>query len=138
MISFLNSLDGYTYYFIMFIIIIAFIYFILFLLKKLFKLGLEYHSKDYWQRRYTIHSKAMDWYCPFDKIYKDFKIKDFLDSNYSNKNRTKILELGCGNSSLAYEFYNLGYKNITSIDFSSVVINYMKQTYFNTNINCNF
>jgi SAM-dependent methyltransferase len=136
MVSNILSFDGYSYYLIIFLIIVASIYIFLFLLRKIFKLSLEYHSKDYWQKRYTIHAKAMDWYCPFEKIYDDFRIKDFLDLNYPNKNKTKILELGCGNSTLANDFYNLGYKNITSIDFSSVVIKYMKEKYFNTNINC--
>ena len=39
---------------------------------------------------------------------------------------SKILIIGCGNSSLSSDLYDLGFENITSIDYSSVVIENMK------------
>ena len=80
----------------------------------------------------------MDWYSDFDKLNHDFKIQTLLDTRFSKmkKNKIRILELGCGNSTLAHDLTKLGYKNITSLDFSSVVINRMKEKYYKDNINC--
>lgn len=37
--------------------------------------------------------------------------------------------LGCGNSALAFDLYNDGFKNIINIDYSPVVISNMKRRY---------
>jgi len=37
--------------------------------------------------------------------------------------------VGCGNSTLSIDMYNNGYKNITNIDISGVVINQMEEKY---------
>ena len=37
----------------------------------------------------------------------------------------KILMLGCGNADLSTDMYDNGYKNITNVDFSKVVIEQM-------------
>ena len=37
----------------------------------------------------------------------------------------KILMLGCGNADLSADMYDHGYKNITNVDFSKVVIEQM-------------
>jgi len=36
---------------------------------------------------------------------------------------------GCGNSKFSEHLYDLGYKNITNIDFSGIVIDQMKERY---------
>jgi len=41
----------------------------------------------------------------------------------------KVLIVGCGNSDLSRELYDMGVVNITAIDFSKTVINQMKDTY---------
>lgn len=38
-----------------------------------------------------------------------------------------ILQLGCGNSILQEEMYDVGYKNITNIDISPIVIEQMSE-----------
>jgi ubiquinone/menaquinone biosynthesis C-methylase UbiE len=42
-----------------------------------------------------------------------------------NKNAT-ILHLGCGNSPLGEDLYHAGYKQITNIDYSTKVIEFMR------------
>ena len=118
------------------IIIISAVAVLFFLIRMLFPKKSEYFSQDYWENRYALYPKNMDWYCKFDKICSDFKIDEILNHLYPKKNKTKILELGCGNSSLAFDLKNLGYKNITSIDFSRIIINQMKEKYFDSGINC--
>ena len=39
----------------------------------------------------------------------------------------KILVAGCGNSSLSSDMYDVGYKNLTSVDISDVVIRQMTE-----------
>jgi 2-polyprenyl-3-methyl-5-hydroxy-6-metoxy-1,4-benzoquinol methylase len=43
------------------------------------------------------------------------------------KDKVKILNLGCGNSIMCEEMYDDGFANIYNIDISSVVIDYMKK-----------
>jgi 2-polyprenyl-3-methyl-5-hydroxy-6-metoxy-1,4-benzoquinol methylase len=118
------------------IIIISAVAVLFFWIKMLFHKKLEYFSQEYWESRYAQYPKNMDWYCKFDKICNDFKIDEILNNLYSKKNKSKILELGCGNSSLAFDLKNLGYKNITSIDFSKIIINQMSEKYSDSGINC--
>jgi ubiquinone/menaquinone biosynthesis C-methylase UbiE len=83
----------------------------------------------------------MDWYTNFTQINNDFQIETILKENFQNPKKCKFLELGCGNSTMSFDLYELGYKNITSIDFSSIVIEKMKEKYKNTKINflvCDF
>jgi 2-polyprenyl-3-methyl-5-hydroxy-6-metoxy-1,4-benzoquinol methylase len=122
-----------------FILIILIVALLIYLIRKvLIPKKSEFYSQEYWESRYSIFSKKMDWYCEFDKLSNDFKISDLLDSLYPKKNKTKVLELGCGNSSLAYDLLNLGFRKITSIDFSSVVIKSMKEKYKGSVLECNF
>lgn len=93
----------------------------------------DYHDKGYWENRYSMYEKNMDWYVDYNKMEELFKVHSEIIVKL-NKN-IKILELGCGNSSLAAEIYNKGYKNITSIDFSETIIRKMKIKY--PFINCN-
>lgn len=40
-----------------------------------------------------------------------------------------MFQVGCGNSKLSVDMYDVGYKNMTNIDISEVVINQMAKTY---------
>merc|ERR1712000_299555 len=44
------------------------------------------------------------------------------------KKNDRILIVGCGNSTFSADLYDAGYKNITNIDFSDVVIDRMKES----------
>lgn len=45
------------------------------------------------------------------------------------KYKGKILNVGAGNSVLSEEMYKEGYKNITNIDFSEIVVDDMQTKY---------
>ena len=95
----------------------------------------EYSSKSYWEGRYGIFSKRMDWYTNFAQLNKDFNIENLIKKVYpSNTYKKRILEMGCGNSTLSYDLYNKGFKNITAIDFSTNIINKMREYYKDTTI----
>jgi hypothetical protein len=116
------------------ITIIAILFYIFILFKKKKN---QYYSQEYWESRYSLFPKYMDWYCNFEKLNNDFNIEGLINSSYPNKKKTKIIELGCGNSTLAVDIKKIGYKNITSIDFSSIIIKQMQQKFINEDINCN-
>ncbi|KFY37501.1 hypothetical protein V495_07151 [Pseudogymnoascus sp. VKM F-4514 (FW-929)] len=67
--------------------------------------------------------------------FRDFgKLRAFLAKHLpSPSNECHILHLGCGNSTLTADLYNLGYTNQTSVDFSPVVIEAMAAKYSDLN-----
>jgi ubiquinone/menaquinone biosynthesis C-methylase UbiE len=82
------------------------------------KSGDEFHDKNYWDKFFQIRgTKAFEWYGEYehlcDVLHTYLKIDD------------KILNLGCGNSRLSENMYDVGIKNITNIDIIDVVIKQM-------------
>ncbi|KAI5124280.1 hypothetical protein M0805_005127 [Coniferiporia weirii] len=82
----------------------------------------DYGTVEYWDERYKKESdgSTFDWF----KKYED--IAYILEQTIPDKS-SKILMLGCGNSTLSEEMYDNGYHNIVNIDYSSVVIKQMKE-----------
>ena len=71
----------------------------------------EYLQKQYWDDRFR-KEEQYDWF----KKFEDFSglVLPHL------KQADRILVLGCGNSSLTFDLYGLGFHHITSIDLSEV------------------
>ncbi len=59
-----------------------------------------YHSQQYWESRYFVISKRMDWYFPFEEMRRKFNLDKLFVDIRCDKNNWKVLDLGCGNSSL--------------------------------------
>ena len=91
----------------------------------------DYGSVSYWDARYRTlatqgatsssssgSTDCYDWYLSFEDL------KPFLLPHLRSKHM-EILYPGCGNSSLGYDLYNLGYHNVSNVDFSSAVIEQM-------------
>lgn len=78
----------------------------------------SYKLQEYWDKRYTKEDN-FEW-C---KSYEEFK--ELIHEHVRKSDR--ILMLGCGNSTISEDMYNDGYRNIVNIDFSSVVIENMRQ-----------
>ena len=79
----------------------------------------EFHQKEYWDSFFKKRGKkAFEWYGEYHELCG-------ILHKYC-KNSDKILQIGCGNSSLASDLYDVGYRQITSIDISDLVINQMK------------
>ncbi|XP_068699197.1 EEF1A lysine methyltransferase 4-like [Montipora foliosa] len=78
--------------------------------------NVSYKIQEYWDERFS-KEETFEW-C---KSYAD--LKHLLCENVQKSDR--ILMLGCGNSRLSEDMYNDGYRNITNIDFSPVVIENM-------------
>ncbi|GAA5827570.1 hypothetical protein JCM5353_001620 [Sporobolomyces roseus] len=81
-----------------------------------------YGTKEYWDERYTKEADdaSFDWF----KTYEEIKhlINRFVPSKTS-----RIVMLGCGNSTLSRDLYDDGYKRVDNIDYSDVVIEKMKR-----------
>ncbi|TFK51876.1 S-adenosyl-L-methionine-dependent methyltransferase [Heliocybe sulcata] len=82
----------------------------------------EYGTKEYWDKRYERESdeSSFDWFKSYDEIAP--LIRELIPDKSS-----RILMLGCGNSRLSEQMYDDGYKNIVNIDYSSVVIQQMRE-----------
>ncbi|KAI9062509.1 S-adenosyl-L-methionine-dependent methyltransferase [Trametes sanguinea] len=81
----------------------------------------EYGTKEYWDQRYAQESEesSFDWF----KSYND--IADIMRELIPDKS-SRILMLGCGNSTLSQDMYDDGYKNIVNTDYSGILIEKMR------------
>ncbi|KAF9508164.1 hypothetical protein BS47DRAFT_1303165 [Hydnum rufescens UP504] len=79
-----------------------------------------YGTSEYWDARYKSEgpNASFDWFKTYAQI-RDILL-DVIPSRSS-----KILILGCGNSSLSEDMYLDGFEDITNVDYSSVVISAM-------------
>ena len=80
----------------------------------------EFRQKDYWDSFFKKRGKkAFEWYGEYGELcgilHKYIKPKD------------NVLQIGCGNSTMSSDLYDVGYKNITSIDLSDKVIEQMQK-----------
>ncbi|XP_060064258.1 eEF1A lysine and N-terminal methyltransferase-like [Ylistrum balloti] len=78
----------------------------------------EFHSPQYWDQFFQKRgTKAFEWYGEYPELcgilHKYIKPTD------------KILMVGCGNSQLSENLYDVGYHNIINIDISDTVIRQM-------------
>ncbi|KAK4879959.1 hypothetical protein RN001_008105 [Aquatica leii] len=78
----------------------------------------EFSQKHYWENFFKKRgTKAFEWYGEYPELcghlHKYIKPKD------------DVLVVGCGNSTLSSDLYNIGYNKITNIDISEVVIRQM-------------
>ncbi|QDS68946.1 hypothetical protein FKW77_008605 [Venturia effusa] len=83
----------------------------------------ELAHPEYWNKRYTdTAEEKYDWLRDFTAI------KPFLEKHLpAASTNPRILQLGCGNSTLTADLTTLSYTTQTSIDFSAPVITQMSQ-----------
>ncbi|KAH7649605.1 hypothetical protein FG379_001231 [Cryptosporidium bovis] len=91
----------------------------------------DFSSSRYWdeffRKRGENGNHSFEWYgefCELEGLLVDSMIRsgDGERSRFENK---KILHIGCGSSSLGADLYDIGFKNITNIDFSKDIISEM-------------
>ncbi|XP_035916931.1 eEF1A lysine and N-terminal methyltransferase homolog isoform X1 [Anopheles stephensi] len=80
----------------------------------------DFGSTEYWNSFFRKRGKqAFEWYGEYpelcDQLHQYIKVKD------------EILVVGCGNSKLSMDLYDVGFKKITNIDISPVVIKQMQE-----------
>ncbi|XP_062857364.1 eEF1A lysine and N-terminal methyltransferase [Trichomycterus rosablanca] len=80
----------------------------------------EFSSADYWERFFRKRGeKVFEWYGDYNSLcgvlHKYIKPRD------------KVLVVGCGNSELSEQLYDVGYRSLTNIDISETVVSHMNQ-----------
>ncbi|XP_031574018.1 eEF1A lysine and N-terminal methyltransferase-like [Actinia tenebrosa] len=79
----------------------------------------QFKSKEYWDQFFRNRKESFEWYGNYGELstilHKYCKVKD------------ATLVLGCGNSQLSEDLYDLGYRGLVNIDISDVVIRQMKE-----------
>ncbi|KAJ1940256.1 hypothetical protein FBU59_003867 [Linderina macrospora] len=81
----------------------------------------EYGTQEYWQKRYAQEPDGVfDWF----KTYRD--LQPLFDKHISDRS-SRIVMLGCGNSTLSGDMYDAGYESIVNIDYSDIVIGQMRE-----------
>ncbi|XP_039985558.1 eEF1A lysine and N-terminal methyltransferase [Xiphias gladius] len=80
----------------------------------------EFSSAEYWERFFKKRGeKAFEWYGDYNKLcgvlHRYIKVHD------------QVLVVGCGNSELSEQLYDVGYKHLTNIDISETVVTHMNQ-----------
>ena len=83
----------------------------------------QYKRKAYWDERFQTEDNY-EWLCGFKDV------AQYLNTDVPKD--ASVLILGCGNSPFSAEMADGGYTNITSVDFSSVVVEKMKAKYSTT------
>ena len=84
----------------------------------------DYGNPSYWDERYGADPNGQfDWYQPY------LTLKAALIPLLSVRPDFEILVAGCGNSGLSASLHDDGYKNITSVDVSTVVVKQMAARY---------
>jgi len=84
-----------------------------------------YGEPTYWDERYENNRRefgqnySFDWYCGTEKII------DLVELHVGKERGAKILVLGCGNSNLSKAIFDKGYRSITSLDISPIVVSQM-------------
>ena len=86
----------------------------------------DYGNPSYWDERYSARNmESFDWYQNYNLL------QPILKPLLSTSADFEILIPGCGNSPLAAQMSNEGFRNITCIDGSTVVIQQMQERYQN-------
>uniref|UniRef100_A0A8C1PVM6 eEF1A lysine and N-terminal methyltransferase n=1 Tax=Cyprinus carpio TaxID=7962 RepID=A0A8C1PVM6_CYPCA len=80
----------------------------------------EFSSADYWERFFRKRGeKAFEWYGDYNSLCG--ALHKYI------KPRDKVLVVGCGNSELSEQLYDVGYRQLTNIDISETVVSHMNQ-----------
>ncbi|XP_077250290.1 S-adenosyl-L-methionine-dependent methyltransferases superfamily protein isoform X2 [Tasmannia lanceolata] len=91
-------------------------------LELLLTLG-DFTSKDNWDKFFTLRGseEPFEWYVEWSNL------RDPLLSQLSEiqTDTLQILVPGCGNSQISESLYDAGFRNVTNIDFSKVVVSDM-------------
>ena len=81
----------------------------------------EYGDPQYWDQKYQKEDEVTEWFFGYEPLKPVFE--KLL------KPSSRILMLGCGNSTLSADMYAAGYHHITNIDISASAIEKMQSQY---------
>ncbi|XP_074858669.1 eEF1A lysine and N-terminal methyltransferase isoform X1 [Carettochelys insculpta] len=80
----------------------------------------EFGSAQYWERFFRQRGpRAFEWYGGYPQLCA--ALHKYV------RPRDKVLVVGCGNSELSEQMYDVGFQDIVNVDISEVVINQMRE-----------
>ncbi|XP_027146469.1 eEF1A lysine and N-terminal methyltransferase [Larimichthys crocea] len=80
----------------------------------------EFSSAEYWERFFKKRGeKSFEWYGDYNQLCG--VLHKYIRAQH------KVLVVGCGNSELSEQLYDVGYKHLTNIDISETVVTHMNQ-----------
>jgi SAM-dependent methyltransferase len=89
----------------------------------------EFASRAYWDDFFVqwkknggADAKSFEWYGAWSDIFPVIQLHSITTVSAA----PRVLVVGCGNSDLSERMYDSGFKDVTSIDFSQIVIDEMK------------
>ncbi|KAL3828407.1 hypothetical protein ACJIZ3_017209 [Penstemon smallii] len=87
----------------------------------------DFTSKENWDQFFTIRGSndTFEWYAEWPRLRNLLTTHLSFPSPSPPPEELSILVPGCGNSKMSEHLYDVGFKNITNIDFSKVVISDM-------------
>ena len=83
----------------------------------------DYGSAAFWDERYEANPAPFDWYNTYQNL------KPILRPFLSTSPDFEVLVPGCGSSTLSADLYDDGYRNVTSLDISGVVVEQLAARY---------
>lgn len=92
--------------------------------------GPQYHQLEYWENRYATAGAPYDWFQGWEGL-KDALV-EFM------KPQDHFLILGCGNSPFSEAMYKAGFQDQTNIDFSTRVIQDMREKFRDSSFGMTF
>jgi ubiquinone/menaquinone biosynthesis C-methylase UbiE len=101
-----------------------------------------YSKREYWDERYS-QTDTYEWFQNYNSLRCLLTVEALMVTAKANAmtpfpshEKCRVLILGCGNSPLGSDMLDDGWKNITNIDFSSIVIEQMKKKHQDMNFIC--
>jgi 2-polyprenyl-3-methyl-5-hydroxy-6-metoxy-1,4-benzoquinol methylase len=91
----------------------------------------NYGDPKYWEDRYKNQTgKTFDWLEDYDTL------KSIILELNIEKEKSKVLNIGCGNAEMSEDMYRDGFKNIYNIDISETVIEQMRERNKSNSMKC--
>lgn len=86
----------------------------------------DFTSKENWDKFFTLRGKddSFEWYAEWPQL-RDSLLPLLRASSPPSSGSLQILVPGCGNSRLSEHLYDAGFRDVTNVDFSKVVISDM-------------
>ncbi|KAF9584718.1 hypothetical protein BGW38_005442 [Lunasporangiospora selenospora] len=82
-----------------------------------------FDQPGYWSDRFE-HEQTFEWLMPWSVLEPHMRALSLLPQDMDS---TRILNLGCGNSTLPLDLHQAGYHHVTSVDFVGSVVQRMKE-----------
>ncbi|KAF9971716.1 hypothetical protein BGZ73_005245 [Actinomortierella ambigua] len=85
-----------------------------------------FDSHEYWQKRFE-HEDTFEWLMSWNALESHLDRLGILVPEGAGRSTQRVLNLGCGNSTLPLDLYHAGYRHVLSVDFVKEVVDRMRE-----------